>query len=181
MSDAEQGEYDAASVGVRMISAAAADALRILRGEADEARLDEAREIEEGTAPHQDHTYRVRMSYRDESGAWVEHSTREWEATNDFEISEVAEDAGYLLTGLNERGGESTPGRVWQLELWADPTGTGAPDHVHEHTELAPSDSDWANWEIIQAATDENGNVDTEKVRQLWGEHFANQQEGDES
>ncbi|GAA1096153.1 hypothetical protein GCM10009642_38550 [Nocardiopsis metallicus] len=180
VASAEADDFEAASAGVRMISSTAADTLRILQGEADQERLGEAHDIEEGNAPHQEHTYRLLVSYKkDETGGWVEHSDREWEASNLLAVEEVAEDAGWIITSLTERGGESTPGRVWRLEVWADPTSTGAPDVDHEHVEHTPTDQERLTWELTQRATDEHGNLDTAELRRLMVEHHQTHEKGE--
>lgn len=171
--DAERGEFDSAQIMIQVIHSTAADTLRILSGEADQERLGEAHAIEEGNAPHQERTYRLRLSYRDEAGAWMEHSDRGWEALNEFSIAEVAEDARWLVTDLHERQGESTPGRVWQLELWSERDGEGEPDYTREHVEHTPSEQDRLSWEITRQATDAEGNVDVAQVRRLWVEQFT--------
>lgn len=68
----------------------------------------------------------------------MKYSDRGWEALNEFSIAKVAEDAGWIVTGLHERRGESTPGRVWLLGLWAERDGSGEPDYTREHVEHAP-------------------------------------------
>lgn len=175
VADAERGEFDAALIMLKVLQSSVEDTVRILVGQADQGRLEEARAIEEGQAPHQEHTYRMRLSYRNKAGEWALHSVRGWEAMNDFTIAEIAEDAGWIVTGLQERQGESTPGRVWRIELWSDRDGTGEADYTHEHVEHTPTKAERVGWEVTRQATDTEGNVDIAMVRRLMAERFSAQ------
>lgn len=135
---AQNGEWETAKAGLYAMIRSLQSTLDSLEGRTIPELVAEAEQIQAGEAPWQQHTYRRRVTYQDATGAWVESSDTLWEADNDQTIQEVAEDSGYLVASFFDRMGEYTPGRVWKIELWADPDATGDPDQVHKYVEEAP-------------------------------------------
>ncbi|MEV6818453.1 hypothetical protein AB0M72_06830 [Nocardiopsis dassonvillei] len=159
-------DWEEARVGLRAMLGSITFALDTVEGRTNPELVAEAEQIQAGEAPWQEHTYRRKVSYRDDSGPWNEHSDGPWQAGNDLSVQEAAEEAGYLVSSVYERMGQYTPGRVWKVKLWRAPKGTGEPDHVHEYVEeTPPADQIRIADAIADGRLVRDGKIDNDLVR----------------